>query len=128
MKTALSVLNTATKDQLKTKQDAIKVAQKLTDANAKTAAIKAANDAYNNDSVVKQAKVPYLAAVKAANDAYNNDNVVKQAKIPYLAAVKAARSSAISACVGTQALAPQSGSFGQFLGSLISGLFGKNKH
>ena len=72
IKTASDTLNAATKDALKTKQDALKAAMALKDAKAKVAAIKAANEAFNNDAVVKAAKTPYAAAVKAANDKFQS--------------------------------------------------------
>lgn len=90
MKAAADTLNNTTKNVLKVEQDAMAIAQKLTDAKARADAIKAANDAYNSNAIVKAAKVPYVAAVKAINDVYNNSAEVKAAKAPYLEAVKAA--------------------------------------
>jgi len=92
IKAATDIFSAATKDALATRQAAITAAQKITDAKARMDAVKAAANAYNNDSAVKQAKVPYVAAVKAANDAYNSSAAVKQAKDPYTTAVKAANS------------------------------------
>lgn len=57
MKAAKDAFKAATKDALQTKQDAIDAAQKLTDKTAKTDAIKAANQEYNDNKTVKQAKV-----------------------------------------------------------------------
>ena len=69
IKVAQDALNTATRDVLKTRQEAITVAQKITDAADKKAAIKAALDEYNNNSAVKQARIPYMQAVKEARTA-----------------------------------------------------------
>lgn len=68
VKTATDALNAATKDALKTRQDAIIAAQKTKDTTARMAAIKAANDEYNNDSTVKTARAPYMSAVKVPNE------------------------------------------------------------
>jgi len=73
IKTATDNLNSVTGNFLVTKQDALKAAQQIKDPGAKKAAIKAANDAYNNNEAVKQAKVPYMEAIKSANEEYKND-------------------------------------------------------
>ncbi len=138
IKIATDALNAATKSQLATKQAAIIAAQKLTDLTARAAAIKAANDAYNNNSTVKQAKVPYSAAIKAANDVYNNDPAVKQAKVPYMTALISARNNAIAACAGATTttgsqtvVASQNGSksvsIWQAIVNFFSSLFGGSK-
>ena len=105
-KTARDALTAATKVAQKTRQDAITAAAKLTDPKAKTAAIKAAQDAYNNDAAVKKSQAAYQAAIKSANDAYNNDATVKTAKIPFNAATKAANvkfQSDLKACMSGSA-------------------------
>ena len=101
IKAAQDIFNTATKNALQTKQAAIKAAQTTKNTKTRMTALRAANDAYNNDSTVKQSKGPYTDALKAANDAYNNDNTVKQAKEPYNVALKAARIDITKECVGT---------------------------
>ena len=63
-----AAFDAATKDASKTKLDALKAAHALKDAVARTAAVKAANDAYNNDATVKTAKVPFIAAGKSARE------------------------------------------------------------
>ncbi|MFA6190068.1 MAG: hypothetical protein WC711_00950 [Candidatus Staskawiczbacteria bacterium] len=73
LKPAREAMQNATKDVLKIKQNAISAAQKLTDQEAKKVAIKAANEAYNNNPVVKKAKIPYSGAVKVANEQFKKD-------------------------------------------------------
>lgn len=101
IQTAQKALVAATPAATKTEQAAIQAAMKIKDATAKNAAIKAANDAYNNDSTVKAAKVAYTAAIKAANDAYNNDSSVKSAMPTYENAITSARAEAIKECTTT---------------------------
>jgi hypothetical protein len=148
IKVAMDAINTATKDELKARQDAVKAAQdtfiaatkaelkveqdaliaaqKNKDAKVRATEAKSANDAYNNDKVVKQAKVPYTAAVNAANDIYNNSPAVIKAKAPYAAAVKAANDqfqASLKSC-SVASGHPILGFF-QRIGSGISGSFSK---
>jgi len=95
IKAAQDAFNEATKDALAEKQAAIKAAQAIKDAKEKSNAIKTANDAFNNNEIVKPAKVILQDAIKAANDAYNNDSSVKNAK-PSLDAVMKASSEKIA--------------------------------
>ncbi len=90
MKAATDILNSAAKDALETRTYSIAEAQKIQDPAAKAAAIKAASDAYNNNSAVKKAKPAYMAAMKAASDAYNSNADVAKAKPAYNAAMKSA--------------------------------------
>ena len=48
-------------------------AQVIKDAKKRMDAMKAANDAYNNNAAVDQAKTPYATAVKAANDQFQTE-------------------------------------------------------
>lgn len=73
VKTATDALNAATKEALDAKQSAMKAALEIEDAKARQAAIKLANDTYNNNELVKVAKVPYTEAIKTANDNYQKD-------------------------------------------------------
>ena len=124
IKAAQDAFSAATKDQLKVEQSAIIAAQKSKDVKARSDQAKAANDAYNNNKTVQQAKIPYMAAIKTANDQYNNAATVKQAKAPYIAAVKAVNDkfqSSLKACL-SPASHPVSGFF-QKIGSGISNSF-----
>lgn len=60
------------KDALKTRNDAVAVAQKITDPKQRSAALKAAINAYNNNDAVKKAKsaVTSASVIKAANNQY----------------------------------------------------------
>ena len=122
---AQKVLTAATPSATKTRQAAIQAAMKIKDATAKTAAIKAASDAYNNDSTVKKAKVAYTAAIKTANDAYNNDSAVKSAMPAYKAAITSARTEAIKECIGGTAGATSGSAGGANFLQIIGNLFGK---
>ncbi len=72
-KFAVDALNSATKDALKIKQDAMAAVRSEKDVKVKSAALKVANETYNNNENVKRAKVPYNSAVKTANDKYKID-------------------------------------------------------
>jgi hypothetical protein len=73
LKPATENLKNQTSAALKVRQDAIAVAQKIKDEKKRAAAIKAANDTYNNDQTVKDSKTPYMNVVKAANDQFQVD-------------------------------------------------------
>jgi len=73
IKPAADIFNAATKIASEERQSAIESAQKITNAKEKSAAIKAANDAYNSNAGVQSAKAPYTAAIKAANEKLQND-------------------------------------------------------
>jgi len=124
VKAAQDIFVAATKSQLKVEQNALIAAQKNKDAIARAAEAKAANDEYNNDKVVKQAKIPYTAAVNAVNDTYNKSPAVIKARTPYAAAVKAANDQFqinLKAC-STVSGHPVVGFF-QRIGGGISGFF-----
>ena len=106
MKAAQDTFASATKDALATERAAMKAAQSIKDIKSRTAKIKAANDTFRNNSLVKQAIATLTAAMKAANDTYNNDNTVKQALPIYTAALKAARVNVIQKCATAAAAAP----------------------
>jgi hypothetical protein len=72
-KPAMETFNAATKDALTVRQEAMKKAQEIKDAKTKMAAIKSAIDVYNNDAVVKVAKIPYMAAIKEASVQFQAD-------------------------------------------------------
>jgi hypothetical protein len=73
IKPATEELKVKTEVALKARKDAIAVAQKIKDAKKRAAAIKVANDAYNNNQTVKDSKMPYIDIVKAANDQFQID-------------------------------------------------------
>ena len=90
MKAAADILNASTKDALKTRMAAIAAAQKIQDLDARSTAIKAANDVYNNNAEVKKAKIPFITAIKAASDEYTGNIIVTKAKPAYDLAIKSA--------------------------------------
>lgn len=98
-KPAQQAFEIATKKALEVRIKALKVAETIKKASDKTAAIKAANDKYNNDETVKNAKAPYIEAFKTA------------------------RANAIEKCVGTSSGTNNAGnkSFWQ----QIKGFFGR---
>lgn len=73
MKPAIDAIKSQTEAALKVRQEAITVAQKIKDVKARAAAIKKANDIYNNDKTVQQSRPAYITAVKAANDQFQVD-------------------------------------------------------
>jgi hypothetical protein len=71
---AASAFSNSVKDVLATEKSAIAAAQQIQDETARLAAIKSANDDYNNNGTVQQARIPYIAAVKAANQQFQSDS------------------------------------------------------
>jgi len=126
IKEATGAFNLATKAALKVKQDALALAEKSTDPSVRAQKIKEANDAYNNNKTVKEARVEQTEAIRVANEVYDKDEATIKAKPAYAVAVKAANDQfQIDEKVCIEKTKGNKNGFFKRIGDGISGFFSK---